>query len=299
MKDFSLFITLFAILTLQIGCKRHHHQGYDDLDVAEFVDSGNFGEKNDNELSLDTSALDKTNDDIENSLSVRSIAAPKVSDTKNCISINHKYYSLSYSYIHCTPIWVSWVLTSDHTDGPIPRSRKFKADPLIKTLYRVDWYEYRGSGYDRGHMCPAGDNKWNKDAMYECFYMSNICPQDPSLNGGSWKDLEEASREWAIRENEIYIVCGPIYAKNKRHEKIGTEHAIDVPEAFYKVILSLRKGHEKAIGFYYTNSSDSQSMTNTARSVDDIEEITGIDFFSNLDDKTESRLESSFSLNEW
>ena len=100
------------------------------------------------------------------------------------------------------------------------------------------------------------------------------------------------------RGHYIYIICGPVY-KGTKHERIGINHAIDVPEGFFKAVLSLRKGYEKAIGFYYDNSDQRQSMQHAAMSVDDIEELTGIDFFHQLDDETENRVESSFSLKDW
>ncbi len=134
--------------------------------------------------------------------------------------------------------------------------------------------------------------------MHDCFYMSNMCPQDHSLNSGSWSSLEQACRKWAVTEGEVHIVCGPIY-EGKKHERIGIDHAVEVPEAFYKVVLSLRSGHEKAIGFYYRNTSEKQPMSRTATTVDDIEHRTSLDFFSSLPDDLEQRLESTSDLNVW
>lgn len=212
--------------------------------------------------------------------------------------IEHKGFVLSYNNKHNTPNWSAWKLTAKHSEGDIPRSTKFWADPSVPTPYRVDYYEYKGSGYDRGHMCPASDNKWNKDAMHDCFYMSNMCPQDPSLNSGSWKQLEEACRRWVKTEGSLYIVCGPLY-RGKTHEKIGIDHSIDVPEAFFKAVLSLRKGHEKAIGFIYENNDDNQPMNQTAMTVDEVEKKIKMDLFHDLDDELEDRLESAFSLQSW
>lgn len=212
--------------------------------------------------------------------------------------IRHTGYTLSYNKSHNTANWSAWELTAKEAEGELPRKNKFWADPNIEAAYRVDWYEYKGSGYDRGHLCPAADMKWSEDAMHDCFYMSNICPQEPRLNGGAWKKLEEECRNWALREKSIYIVCGPVYKKGK-HEQIGIDHAIDVPEGFFKVVLSLKKGNEKAIGFYYENTADKQPMTKAATSVDRIEELTGINFFPALPDSIENALESRFCLSYW
>lgn len=208
--------------------------------------------------------------------------------------IEHKGHTLVYNKKYNTPKWVAWTLTAERTYGNIPRSTKFYADPLLPKDNRVDWYEYKESGYDRGHMCPSGDNKWDPDAMNECFYMSNICPQDRTLNDGWWKYLEISCRDWARREGILYIVCGPVY--KSKPKMIGVHHAIGVPDGFFKVVLTLRKGHEKAVGFYYRNDDSEQPMKKAAMTVDDVEKMTGIDFYPSLDDELEERLESTLSM---
>lgn len=210
--------------------------------------------------------------------------------------IRHTGFRLSYNKTHNTPNWSAWCLTAEHTDGPVERSRKFWADPSVPKAYRVDYYDYKGSGYDRGHMCPAGDMKWSEEAMHDCFYMSNMCPQAGSLNSGAWNKLEMKCREWARREGALYIVCGPVYDSKRRHEQIGIDHAIDVPEGFFKAVLSLRPGHEKAIGFYFYNDESRQSYKTATMTVDEVEELTGLDLFCALDDKLEAALESTNNL---
>jgi endonuclease G len=128
--------------------------------------------------------------------------------------------------------------------------------------------------------------------------MSNICPQTHTLNAGGWETLESACRRWAKQEGAVYIVCGPVY-KGTKHKTIGRNLKITVPEGFFKVVLSMNKGKEKAIGFYYANSNAKQTMQATATTVDAIETLTGIDFFVNIDDRLEERIESIFSLKQW
>ena len=212
--------------------------------------------------------------------------------------VRHTGYTLSYNKEHNTPNWSAWCLTAEHTDGPVPRGKKFWDDPAIPTPYRVTYYDYKESGYDRGHMCPAGDMKWSEEAMHDCFYMSNMCPQMGTLNSGAWNRLEAKCREWAIREGALYIVCGPVY-DNKRHERIGIEHAIDVPEGFFKAILSLKKGEEKAIAFYFYNDESRQSYKTATLSVDEAEELTGLDLFCALEDSLEQRLEQTNNLRDF
>ncbi|NPD92787.1 DNA/RNA non-specific endonuclease [Xylanibacter muris] len=213
--------------------------------------------------------------------------------------IEHKGYTVSFNREHNNPNYVAWELTASETEGTVKRYDDFTPDPDIPAPHQVNTDDYKGCGYDRGHMAPAADMKWSRQAMKECFYMSNICPQNHSLNAGGWKTLEEACRRWARQEGRIYIVCGPVYRKGKKQKTIGKEHIITVPDGFFKVIMSLRKGNEKAIGFYYTNKNGSQRMAEKAMSVDDIEKMTGINFFVNVDNKTERRIEAVYSLKAW
>lgn len=246
-----------------------------------------------------SSAKSESNTAAEKSSSTIAYEIPAALTDRPEQIVKHKGFTLSYNTKHNTPNWSAWKLTRKMTQGTLDRGTKFWADEQIPKAYRVDYFEYKESGYDRGHMCPAGDMKWDEQAMHDCFYMSNMCPQVPQLNSGSWKHLEESCRTWASTEGSIYIVCGPIYKKGVRHEKIGINHSIDVPEAFFKCVLSLRKGHEKAIGFKYDNTTKRQSIAKTAMSVDEVEKITGIDFFPQLDDALESKLESSFDVEAW
>lgn len=212
--------------------------------------------------------------------------------------ISHTGHTLSFNREHNQPNWVAWELTAAETEGSVPRAADFLPDPQVPEPHRVVTTDYRGSGYDRGHMAPAADMKWSTRAMSECFYMSNICPQDHGLNGGPWATLEKACRRWAVQEGRVYIVCGPVFKAGSR-KSIGNERRVTVPDGFFKVVLSLAEGREKAIGFYYANRAGRQPMEETALSVDSVEKITGIDFFVNLPDRLEARVESRFSLKQW
>ena len=212
--------------------------------------------------------------------------------------IEHTGYTLSFNREHNNPNWVAWELTAEESEGTLPRSNDFEADPDVPAPHQVSTDDYRGSGYDRGHMVPAADMKWSSKAMRECFYMSNMCPQDHSLNSGAWNTLENACRRWAKKEGAVYIVCGPVY-KSAKPKTIGRALRISVPDGFFKVVLSLNEGKEKAIGFYYANRDGKQPMHETTTSVDEIEALTGIDFFVNIPDRLERRIEAEYSLKKW
>lgn len=205
-------------------------------------------------------------------------------------------YTLLYNKDTRLPVWVAWHLTKAHTNGQYKREGiKFAEDEDVPTP-RATNMDYVNSGYDRGHMCPSGDNKWNEKAQLESFLYTNCCPQLHNLNAGDWEELESQCREWAKAYGDIYIVCGPVLL-NKRHKTIGKSKVV-VPEAFYKVVLCM-KGTPKAIGFIYRNEPNNKTMASYVNTVDEVERITGIDFFPALPDDVEKRVEATADLADW
>ena len=198
-------------------------------------------------------------------------------------------YTLAYDQKTRTPQWVAWELTKKETNGKEERTNKFQPDPDAKGP-KVVTYDYSNSGYDRGHMAPAADMKWSKKAMEESFYMTNICPQNHNLNTSDWGELENKSRQWARRYEKVHIVCGPIYT-GKRKEYIG-DNRVRVPDAFFKVILINHAKKQVALAFLFDNESGERPLTEYLTSVDKVEKLTGMDFFSALPDELENRLEA-------
>lgn len=205
--------------------------------------------------------------------------------------ISRTGYTLSYNDQTRTPNWVAWELTREETRGKEERSTEFYPDPQVKGK-KVEMYDYSRSGYDRGHMAPAGDMKWNGKAMKESFYMSNICPQNHELNKGDWNDLEIKTREWARRYGKAYIACGPIYKKGKPFKTIGSSR-VAVPHAFFKAILINKKGTPIAMGFYFENEPGHQDLQEYLISIDELEKLTNLDFFSLLSDDIEDKIEKT------
>ena len=123
--------------------------------------------------------------------------------------LTRRGYAVSYNADTKLPNWVAWRLDASRLEGGVKRPRKaFHEDEDVAEPRATDW-DYYSSGYDRGHMCPAGDNKWDKEAMWESFLFTNICPQNPSLNRGDWNEMENACRRWAQQYGKVYVVCGP------------------------------------------------------------------------------------------
>lgn len=224
---------------------------------------------------------------------------PKLLKEKKEIRLEQYGYSVSYNPQLCIPNWVAWELNAEKLVDRESRSNKFLPNPKLPASMAITTDEYKGSGWDRGHMCPAGDNKWHWRAMDESFYMTNICPQHHNLNRGDWKELEEACRRWAAVE-PVYIVCGPIMYRTPKYGYIGKSFKIRVPDAFFKVVLTgLKSGKPKAIGFIYKNEAGNNKRDKYVNSVDDVERITSIDFFPALPDDIEKQVEASYKLSDW
>lgn len=211
--------------------------------------------------------------------------------------LHKKAMTISYNKEYRIPNWVAYQLLSDDMDGNAQRERDFSEDMEVEAKYRVNTHDYSRSGYDRGHMAPAADFSGDPEAKKQTFIMTNICPQNHELNARSWNDLEQRTRLWAHAERGIFVVVGPIVTSS--NPKTIGQHQVVVPDAFFRCLLSLRPGHEKAIGFIYQNTSETQLMSQTCCSVDEVEEITGLDFFAALDDKLEEKLESQFRFQDW
>lgn len=228
---------------------------------------------------------------------VDSLLIVKEPEGMNGRVIDYMGFRLSFNADFKQPNWVAWELTADEANASVA-SRKnttFMRDPEVDGCATVN--DYRGSGFDRGHMCPAADMKWDQRAMNDCFLLTNICPQDNGLNTGAWNSLENKCRSWAVRDSAIIIVCGPILTDRlTRH--IG-DNKVAVPERFFKAVLAPYASPVRAIGFIMPNTRHAPGMQQSAVSIDEIEEATGLDLFSWLPDDIENEVEATCNFTLW
>lgn len=227
--------------------------------------------------------------------SVIELCMPAPLKTTPEIILRKKSYVVSYNQDTRMPNWVAWQLTAEHTDGELKRMNNFHEEENCPRP-RATLQDYKGSGWSRGHMCPAGDNKWSRDAMYDSFSLVNVCPQDSKLNSGVWNSLEMDCRQWTRQYGEVYIVCGPVLMK-RQHETIGPNKVV-VPEAFFKVVLCM-VGKPKAFGVVVRNNEGTKKRDLYYNSVDDVERLTGLDFFPSLPDDIEKVVEAEVNMDEW
>jgi len=208
--------------------------------------------------------------------------------------VEHEHYILCWSEEHEQAQWVAYELTPAEVRGHVDRTDNFRQDPGIATG-SASLADYRGSGYDRGHLAPAGDMAFSHQAMSESFYLSNISPQRASFNRGIWRQLESQVRAWAQDEGPLYIITGGILAGSYRD--IGPND-VTVPRAYYKIIMD-QSEPLNALAFIMVNEKGNGSLRSYATPIDEVEEQTGHDFFHSLPEAKEKRLENGVNLKPW
>lgn len=206
-------------------------------------------------------------------------------------------YVSSYNTSTLIPDWVAYELTADETYGDAGREDKmFSMDPDFKKKQAMR-EDYKNSGWTKGHMAPAADFRWDDDAMTETFYFQNCCPQNEELNANDWEYLERQVRRWAKEFGKVWVVTGPIIGDNI-YGTIGDRDVV-VPDSFFKAVLACKNGKYRSIAFIMNNDSERYYLQDCALSVDELEKITGIDFYPALDDNFEESVESVYKLSDW
>ena len=209
--------------------------------------------------------------------------------------VHHDGYSLSYSEPHEQAEWVAYELKKMHLTNTNFKRPYFEIDNAVKTK-AAHWRNYKKSGYDRGHLCPAGDRKYSQAAHDETFLTSNISPQRHDFNSGIWNRLEQKTRYWANKYDGLFVVSGGVLIDGL--ETIGDEK-VAVPNTFYKVLIDANNNHIKVLGFLVPHEDSDEPLWKFVTSIDKIEEVTGIDFFPELEDSIEKKVEASSNYKNW
>ncbi|SFN91816.1 endonuclease G [Bizionia echini] len=209
--------------------------------------------------------------------------------------VHHQGYSLSYSESHEQAEWVAYELKKEHLSQTNFERPYFEIDKAVKTG-AANWRNYKNSGYDRGHLCPAADRRYSKEAHDETFLTSNISPQNHDFNSGIWNTLEQKTRYWASKYNGVFVVTGGVLGRNLK--TIGSEK-VAVPNQFYKIILDYNDGNPKVLAFLMPHVNSIKPLYEFVVSVDTVEELTGIDFFPELEDAIETRIEALSDYRKW
>lgn len=191
--------------------------------------------------------------------------------------------------------WVAYELTAEEAlSTEAERTDRFLRDPHIATG-SADGEDYHKSGYDRGHLAPAADMRFSREAMEASFYYSNMSPQVPAFNRGIWARLEAQVRSWAIENGTLLVVTGPLFSDDR---SIGPKR-VAVPSAYFKVLLDYTEPEIKGAAFVLSNEGSNQALSFFFVSIDEVERLSGLDFFPFLPDETEAALESRRDPEPW
>jgi len=264
---YKLLIGLISIFSLSYCTKQKPDQTEEVLDVNNLTNIE--ASKNDKNYFLPTST---THDIVE-----------------------HEFYTLSYSEKHEQAEWVAYELKKNqlsHTNFERPY---FIDDPEVETG-SASWKNFKRSGYDKGHLCPAGDRRFSRAAFNETFYTSNISPQLNDFNAGIWNRLEQKTRYWAAKYDGVYVVTGGVLTDDLK--AIGKED-VSVPKYFYKILLDNSRGEYKTIAFLMPHEDSEKPLNLFVVSIDKIEKMTGINFFPKLPDNIENQLEKTSDYKGW
>ena len=211
--------------------------------------------------------------------------------------VYHTGHTLSYNPVWLLPEWVAYELRAEELEGDAVRARYFSPDPMLEKYPRAEHWHYTHSGWVRGHMAPAGDMKYDQDAMNDSFYTSNVCPMNQTFNNSIWKRLEEKVRKWAVQFGRVYIITGPVMGDNVGG-KVG-ESDILVPDKFFKAVLVPHGDSFLGIGFIMDNAETTQGkLRDFAVTINELEKLTGLNMFASLNMVTAAKIEKQLPLKE-
>lgn len=213
--------------------------------------------------------------------------------------VQHKSYAIAHNPNHKQADWVSYLMTQYQLRGCVERSNGFKPDPQIPVTESAALADYAGSGYDRGHMIPAGDNRWDSVAMKESFFLSNMSPQPASFNRGIWQILENLVRAWALNSSELWVTTGP--QLNATSGSIGPGQ-VSIPRAYYKALVSKKSnGTYTGIAFLMptTASGSSAQLPGYSMSIARLEQILKLNFHSTLTSNAQAQIENRIDTSAW
>lgn len=227
--------------------------------------------------------------------------SPGLTDSLQCITspglqrVDYCGFRVYFNRSWHLPACVTYEITDAEARGNLPRAKHWLTDGNVPGC--PDTRDYVNSGYDRGHIAPAGDLRWSEDAMRQSFTMTNVCPQNHHLNEGGWSRLEEKVREWVRREGGLIVISGPIVTPADT-ATIG-ETRVRVPGAFYKIVLAHRAHPMRVAAFVYPNRACDGRLGEYATTVRSIETLTGLNFLEALPQEEQDRLETTVNLNPW
>ena len=200
--------------------------------------------------------------------------APQIAKEGNNQYLCRTGYAVNYNYQTKVAHFAVEHVRKEALTKSVARKDDFREDPEVPAQYRSTLNDYKGAGYDRGHIAPAADMTYSAVAMSESFFLTNMMPQDPGNNRGIWKYTEEYVRFWADQYGEVYVISGPLYTQNAT-KVIG--NGVRVPDYVWKIVIDPKRS--RAITFLFPNQKlDPKQLDNYISTISEIEHLTGINF---------------------
>jgi endonuclease G, mitochondrial len=210
--------------------------------------------------------------------------------------VEHDCFTILYSDKCKQAHWVAYTLHKASLSGEAQRKDNFRPDPNIPADKSAQLSDYRSSGYDRGHLAPAADMRVSQNCMDDSFYFSNISPQVPTHNRGVWKRLEDQVRHYAEKFDSVVVVTGPVLQGDL--ELLG-DNEVCIPKLYYKALLVKDSNGFKTIGFVVPNEGSNAELRTFALTIDELEQLTGIDFFPYIPVQIQKSIEAAFDFDDW
>ena len=207
----------------------------------------------------------------------------------------HPYFLFSYREEHEQAAWVAYTLDRTHLSSESRVRPYYVQDPKVSTE-SAHWRNYKGSGYDRGHLCPAGDRKFSEEAYNQTFYTSNVSPQESRFNAGIWNALEQQVRRWAHRYGRVHVITGGVLKDNL--PAIGRER-VTVPEQFFKVVIREEGSQVRALAFVIPHRDSDRALETFVIPLDTLEALSGLDFLAGLEPSQQESLEKVIETKYW
>ncbi|MBL8003205.1 MAG: DNA/RNA non-specific endonuclease [Flavobacteriales bacterium] len=282
-----------ALLALALPCLVH---GQDDLDKRLRDQQAQYDQLRQQEQALKKPIEETKLAIIRRDLKALGLPALAAGDQV----IEHPGHMLVYSEAHEQPKWTAHIASTDLVTGNLARIDTFLMDPKVTTgSSTVE--DYWNSGFDRGHLVPSADMRWSQEALAATYLYSNISPQRPEFNRGSWSDLEDWVRRTVRYGNErVFVVTGPVLRDGlPTMNNPGHKNEVRIPELFFKAVADLDGPDKKMIAFVMRNGVNEYPVISYAVPVDSVEKLTGLDLFPALDDATENALEAQRDPQAW
>lgn len=288
MKNIRFYIlSLFALVLLLSAC----------------------GSDNDGDGGVANTNLNKNAPTAGMPKEVTRLEFPKVKGGTSIVLVHHANVPNSQESVNYALEWDGekkanrWTCYQMYASNRVSNTSRYESednqypqDPDLPQAYRWETDPFRRPGYDHGHLCPSADRLYSFEANYQTFFLTNMSLQLNAFNTGVWENMESQLRKWitasSSRNDTLYVCKGGTI--DKADQVLTTlANGLIVPKYFFCALLMKNSGGYKALGFWFEHKANrDENLGSYVVNIDQLESLTGLDFFCNLPDETENHVES-------